>query len=338
MSVRTDPHSPAHLPPCYRRDHAIGRHGVSRPESQGPQGRGRPGPAGVLPTVRRVLRPCECRRGYRRLQGTLGFVPRQVEHADRQQRDIPSPVRERPMLPNTGAHTRRYPALDLSPAPARRPSTGSAGPRQDPAVPRSAPPFPAPDPTGYANRTPLTDHLWPTWCSATGMCSSAAGVRRTVYAPRRRASGETVCVHAGSDRGRGPQEDGVGLRDARFLDDEQREEDRCQADVIRKPPPPGEGCFLHWDCQPGNVLFDVPPSNPEGVRITGVVDWAPSWGPADRMWRNAPSISRCCTARCGACGSPRRTRRPAGPGRDRERAAVLAGAGRAGRLGRSAVG
>ena len=50
-------------------------------------------------------------------------------------------------------------------------------------------------------------------------------------------------------------------------------------DVIRKSPPPYEGRFLHRDFQPGNVLFDVPPS---GARITGVVDWAgTSWGPAD---------------------------------------------------------
>ncbi|MEU0630522.1 phosphotransferase, partial [Streptomyces sp. NPDC005989] len=47
------------------------------------------------------------------------------------------------------------------------------------------------------------------------------------------------------------------------------------------PAPPCEGRFLHRDFQPGNVLFDVPPSNPEDARITGVVDWAPSWGPAD---------------------------------------------------------
>lgn len=52
-------------------------------------------------------------------------------------------------------------------------------------------------------------------------------------------------------------------------------------DVIRKPAPPCEGRFLHRDFQPGNVLFDVPPSNPEDARITGVVDWMPSWGPAD---------------------------------------------------------
>nr|WP_206441602.1 phosphotransferase [Streptomyces boncukensis] len=53
-------------------------------------------------------------------------------------------------------------------------------------------------------------------------------------------------------------------------------------DVIREPAPPYRGRFLHRDFQPGNVLFDVVPSNPAGARITGVVDWAgASWGPAD---------------------------------------------------------
>ncbi|GHJ33954.1 phosphotransferase family protein [Streptomyces hygroscopicus] len=53
-------------------------------------------------------------------------------------------------------------------------------------------------------------------------------------------------------------------------------------DVIREPAPPYEGRFLHRDFQPGNVLFDVPPSRSAGARITGVVDWAAaSWGPAD---------------------------------------------------------
>ncbi|WP_189220147.1 MULTISPECIES: phosphotransferase family protein [Streptomyces] len=53
-------------------------------------------------------------------------------------------------------------------------------------------------------------------------------------------------------------------------------------DVLRKPPPPCEGRFLHRDFQPGNVLFDAPPERPADVRITGVVDWAAaSWGPAD---------------------------------------------------------
>ncbi|NUS83273.1 MAG: aminoglycoside phosphotransferase family protein [Streptomyces sp.] len=53
-------------------------------------------------------------------------------------------------------------------------------------------------------------------------------------------------------------------------------------DVIRRPPPPHEGRFLHRDFQPGNVLFDVPPTRPQDTRITGVVDWAAtSWGPAD---------------------------------------------------------
>ncbi|MGW6389087.1 phosphotransferase family protein [Streptomyces sp. NPDC055103] len=61
-------------------------------------------------------------------------------------------------------------------------------------------------------------------------------------------------------------------------------------DVIRKPAPPYEGRFLHRDFQPGNVLFDVPPSYPEQARITGVVDWSqPSWGPADL------DVAHCCT-------------------------------------------
>jgi aminoglycoside phosphotransferase (APT) family kinase protein len=58
-------------------------------------------------------------------------------------------------------------------------------------------------------------------------------------------------------------------------------------DVIRKPPPPYEGRFLHRDFHPGNVLFDVPPA---GARISGVVDWAAtSWGPADL------DVAHCCT-------------------------------------------
>ncbi|MEV0396375.1 phosphotransferase family protein [Polymorphospora rubra] len=53
-------------------------------------------------------------------------------------------------------------------------------------------------------------------------------------------------------------------------------------DVIRRPAPPYEGRFLHRDFQPGNVLFDVPPSRAAGAQIAGVVDWAAtSWGPAD---------------------------------------------------------
>ncbi|MFC4495469.1 phosphotransferase family protein [Streptomyces ovatisporus] len=53
-------------------------------------------------------------------------------------------------------------------------------------------------------------------------------------------------------------------------------------DVIRRPVPPCEGRFLHRDFHPGNVLFDVLPSQSAGARITGVVDWAAtSWGPAD---------------------------------------------------------
>ncbi|MET0132444.1 MAG: aminoglycoside phosphotransferase family protein, partial [Kibdelosporangium sp.] len=60
--------------------------------------------------------------------------------------------------------------------------------------------------------------------------------------------------------------------------------------VIRKPAPPYAGRFLHRDFQPGNVLFDVPPSGSAGARITGVVDWAvASWGPTDL------DVAHCCT-------------------------------------------
>ncbi|MEU7184891.1 aminoglycoside phosphotransferase family protein [Streptomyces sp. NPDC045369] len=53
-------------------------------------------------------------------------------------------------------------------------------------------------------------------------------------------------------------------------------------EVIRNPPPSYEGRFLHRDFQPGNILFDAPPSSPASARLTGVVDWATtSWGPAD---------------------------------------------------------
>ncbi|MFJ3406360.1 phosphotransferase family protein [Promicromonospora sp. NPDC090134] len=60
-------------------------------------------------------------------------------------------------------------------------------------------------------------------------------------------------------------------------------------DVIRGPVPGYEGRFLHRDFQPGNVLFDGPPSGPAGVRIAGVVDWAgASWGPTDL------DVAHCC--------------------------------------------
>jgi aminoglycoside phosphotransferase (APT) family kinase protein len=46
-------------------------------------------------------------------------------------------------------------------------------------------------------------------------------------------------------------------------------------DVIRAAPPAYEGCFLHRDFHPGNVLF-------ESSEVSGVVDWVEtSWGPAD---------------------------------------------------------
>ncbi|MFI6372059.1 alpha/beta fold hydrolase [Streptomyces sp. NPDC050546] len=59
-------------------------------------------------------------------------------------------------------------------------------------------------------------------------------------------------------------------------------------DVIRRDSPPYEGCFLHRDFHPGNVLFTG--SGP-GLRIGGVVDWVEtSWGPADL------DVAHCSTA------------------------------------------
>jgi pimeloyl-ACP methyl ester carboxylesterase/aminoglycoside phosphotransferase (APT) family kinase protein len=59
-------------------------------------------------------------------------------------------------------------------------------------------------------------------------------------------------------------------------------------DVIRRNPPPYDGCFLHRDFHPGNVLFTG--AGPK-LRITGVVDWVEtSWGPADL------DVAHCSTA------------------------------------------
>ncbi|MGW0828028.1 alpha/beta fold hydrolase [Streptomyces sp. NPDC002845] len=59
-------------------------------------------------------------------------------------------------------------------------------------------------------------------------------------------------------------------------------------DVIRGEAPAYEGCFLHRDFHPGNVLFS---GAGEGLRVSGVVDWVEtSWGPADL------DVARCSTA------------------------------------------
>jgi aminoglycoside phosphotransferase (APT) family kinase protein/dienelactone hydrolase len=59
-------------------------------------------------------------------------------------------------------------------------------------------------------------------------------------------------------------------------------------DVIRRDPPPYEGCFLHRDFHPGNVLFT---GAGQELSITGVVDWVEtSWGPADL------DVAHCSTA------------------------------------------
>ncbi|MEU0676904.1 alpha/beta fold hydrolase [Streptomyces sp. NPDC006172] len=67
-------------------------------------------------------------------------------------------------------------------------------------------------------------------------------------------------------------------------------------DVIRREPPSYEGCFLHRDFHPGNVLFDDAgdgggEGGGGGLRISGVVDWVEtSWGPADL------DVAHCSTA------------------------------------------
>ena len=59
-------------------------------------------------------------------------------------------------------------------------------------------------------------------------------------------------------------------------------------DVIRRDPPPYDGCFLHRDFHPGNVLFT---GSGAGLRVSGVVDWVEtSWGPADL------DVAHCSTA------------------------------------------
>ncbi|MFI0267641.1 alpha/beta fold hydrolase [Streptomyces luteogriseus] len=59
-------------------------------------------------------------------------------------------------------------------------------------------------------------------------------------------------------------------------------------DVIRRDPPPYDGCFLHRDFHPGNVLFT---GSGASLRIGGVVDWVEtSWGPADL------DVAHCSTA------------------------------------------
>ncbi|MEU0075021.1 phosphotransferase [Streptomyces sp. NPDC006332] len=59
-------------------------------------------------------------------------------------------------------------------------------------------------------------------------------------------------------------------------------------DVIRREPPAYQGCFLHRDFHPGNVLFA---GTGDDLQISGVVDWVEtSWGPADL------DVAHCSTA------------------------------------------
>ncbi|MFQ6143995.1 alpha/beta fold hydrolase [Streptomyces seoulensis] len=58
--------------------------------------------------------------------------------------------------------------------------------------------------------------------------------------------------------------------------------------VLRREPPTYEGCFLHRDYHPGNVLFT---GDGADLRVSGVVDWVEtSWGPADL------DVAHCSTA------------------------------------------
>ncbi|MFM9591301.1 phosphotransferase family protein [Streptomyces scabiei] len=63
-------------------------------------------------------------------------------------------------------------------------------------------------------------------------------------------------------------------------------------EVIRREAPAYEGCFLHRDFHPGNVLFAGTGGDADGgLRISGVVDWVEtSWGPADL------DVAHCSTA------------------------------------------
>ncbi|MFD4866048.1 phosphotransferase family protein [Streptomyces sp. NPDC058412] len=63
---------------------------------------------------------------------------------------------------------------------------------------------------------------------------------------------------------------------------------RRAVDVIRREPPAHQGCFLHRDFHPGNVLFTGTGGD---LKVSGVVDWVEtSWGPADL------DVAHCSTA------------------------------------------
>ncbi|WP_424534310.1 aminoglycoside phosphotransferase family protein [Sphaerisporangium viridialbum] len=67
-------------------------------------------------------------------------------------------------------------------------------------------------------------------------------------------------------------------------------------DGIRQPPPGYQGCFLHRDFHPGNVLFTGSDEDPQ---VGGIVDWVEtSWGPADL------DVAHCSTALAVLHGVP----------------------------------
>lgn len=73
-------------------------------------------------------------------------------------------------------------------------------------------------------------------------------------------------------------------------------------EVIRREPPAHQGCFLHRDFHPGNVLFT---GTGDDLRISGVVDWVEtSWGLPIWTWLTVRRLSPCCTGFPRACASP----------------------------------
>ncbi|MFI5531270.1 phosphotransferase family protein [Kitasatospora sp. NPDC051853] len=77
---------------------------------------------------------------------------------------------------------------------------------------------------------------------------------------------------------------------------------RRAVDVLRQPPPPYVGRFLHRDFHPGNVLFS---GTGPGLLVSGVVDWVEtSWGPADL------DVAHCSTALALLHGAPAGLRFP----------------------------
>ena len=97
-------------------------------------------------------------------------------------------------------------------------------------------------------------------------------------------------------------------------------------DVIRQEPPAYQGCFLHRDFHPGNVLFT---GTDDDLQISGVVDWVEtSWGPG-RLGRGTLLDGPRPAARDSRRHALRRSLRRCGRnlGRRRHRPSLLAAPG-----------